>query len=147
MYRSIISFPSDSELEGASLQYAGWSSVGHQLVSIMRTLPRVIQTEVLALHVCHAVRHIMYICAAADIRRMLSFAVLNRTACLYKKAFDLLQVFVHDNNVYHQASPNSETVRLTNTGQELSFFNGVPDWLYEGTPFCTRIRHRRPMYS
>ena len=50
MYRSIISFPSDAELEGASLQYAGWSSVGHQLVSIMRTghaLLRV-QSEVLA---------------------------------------------------------------------------------------------------
>ena len=43
------------------------------------------------------------------------------------------QSFVSGNNMYYQADPSSAAVQLTDNGDEKFIFNGVPDWLYEGT--------------
>ena len=43
-------------------------------------------------------------------------------------------VFVIENDIYYRLSPRDPKVyRVTNTGQPGTIFNGVPDWLYEGT--------------
>ena len=42
------------------------------------------------------------------------------------------QAIVTGNDVYYQEDPFSATIQLTNTGVDKTFFNGVPDWLYEG---------------
>ena len=46
--------------------------------------------------------------------------------------FNLFQSFVLENNLYYQASPSSDYVKLTTDGDPTNIFNGVPDWLYEG---------------
>jgi hypothetical protein len=42
------------------------------------------------------------------------------------------QAFVHDNNLYYQASPEVDPVQVTTSGVADSIFNGIPDWNYEG---------------
>ena len=44
-----------------------------------------------------------------------------------------MQSFVYGNDLYAQYSPHHQPIQLTFTGNELYVFNGVPDWLYEGT--------------
>ena len=45
-----------------------------------------------------------------------------------------LQVFVYGNNIYYVDSPSSRSaVRLTDSGVEHKIFNGIPDWVYQGT--------------
>lgn len=44
---------------------------------------------------------------------------------------------VADNNIYIRYSPvTGEDFRLTSTGQPSLFYNGVPDWLYQGKYFA-----------
>ena len=43
------------------------------------------------------------------------------------------QSFAYGNNLYYQASVTSEAEQVTTTGQETYIFNGIPDWMYEGT--------------
>lgn len=46
-------------------------------------------------------------------------------------------VMVADNNIYIRYSPvTGEDFRLTSTGQPSLFYNGVPDWLYQGKYFA-----------
>lgn len=44
-------------------------------------------------------------------------------------------VMVLDNDIYYKASgaAQARVVRLTASGKQGVVFNGVPDWLYEGT--------------
>ena len=44
-----------------------------------------------------------------------------------------LQVFAYGNNVYCQRDPHETAVQLTFTGDPKFIFNGVADWLYEGS--------------
>lgn len=42
-------------------------------------------------------------------------------------------LIIFSNDIYLRHSPNNETdVRLTFTGMPDVFYNGVPDWLYQG---------------
>ena len=51
----------------------------------------------------------------------------------------MLQVFVYENDVYFKNDPNEGTpvTRVTYSGStdenKLVVYNGIPDWLYEGT--------------
>jgi len=40
---------------------------------------------------------------------------------------------VYDNNVYYQHDPHATATQLTFTGDSKFIFNGVADWLYEGS--------------
>lgn len=43
-------------------------------------------------------------------------------------------VLVHENDIYIRQSPsNEEDIRLTDTGVPGIIYNGVTDWLYQGT--------------
>lgn len=43
---------------------------------------------------------------------------------------------VVENDIYLRQSPSSEEdYRLTFTGEENTLYNGVPDWLYQGSKF------------
>lgn len=43
-------------------------------------------------------------------------------------------VLVHENDIYIRQSPSDEEdIRLTNTGVPGIIYNGVTDWLYQGT--------------
>lgn len=46
-------------------------------------------------------------------------------------------VYVLDNDIYYRASGRADTVeqRVTFTGVPGVFYNGVPDWVYEGDFF------------
>ncbi|XP_054237206.1 dipeptidyl peptidase 4 [Indicator indicator] len=46
-------------------------------------------------------------------------------------------VYVWNNNVYMKASPASEPVQITESGEENKIFNGIPDWVYEEEMFGT----------
>ena len=42
--------------------------------------------------------------------------------------------FVYRNDIYYKPDPKSpKIVRITDTGEEGLVFNGIPDWVYEGT--------------
>lgn len=42
-------------------------------------------------------------------------------------------VIIIDNDIYLKQSPSDEDdIRITTTGQPDLFYNGVPDWLYQG---------------
>lgn len=42
--------------------------------------------------------------------------------------------FVSHNDLYYTTGPDLDTMyRITDTGQIGSIFNGIPDWVYEGT--------------
>lgn len=42
--------------------------------------------------------------------------------------------YVHTNNIYYKSSVTSEEeIQITNDGLFLQIYNGVPDWVYEGT--------------
>jgi hypothetical protein len=47
----------------------------------------------------------------------------------------LLQLFAYANNIYYQPDPSSSAIQLTFNGDSKYIFNGVADWLYEGTIF------------
>lgn len=49
--------------------------------------------------------------------------------------------FVYGNNLYYQANPSTDPVRLTADGDPLDIFNGVPDWLYEEDVLSDRVSH------
>ncbi|XP_072034562.1 prolyl endopeptidase FAP-like isoform X4 [Amphiura filiformis] len=40
-------------------------------------------------------------------------------------------VFVYGNNVYYQEALGKAIVQLTDTGEDMNIFNGIPDWVYE----------------
>lgn len=43
-------------------------------------------------------------------------------------------IIVFNNDIYLRSSPTDETdTRLTFTGQPDIVYNGIPDWLYQGT--------------
>jgi len=42
-------------------------------------------------------------------------------------------VFVYGNNLYYQKDPHSDAIQLTFNGDSKFIFNGVADWLYEGS--------------
>lgn len=44
-----------------------------------------------------------------------------------------LQVYIFENNIYYQSDVKSNSLRLTSSGKEGVIFNGIADWLYEGT--------------
>ncbi len=39
---------------------------------------------------------------------------------------------MYDNDLYYKSDPYSNAIRVTKTGEEY-MYNGVSDWLYEGT--------------
>jgi hypothetical protein len=42
-------------------------------------------------------------------------------------------VFVYQNDIYYKSEAKGSSVfRITQNGKEKEFFNGTPDWLYEG---------------
>lgn len=46
----------------------------------------------------------------------------------------LMQIFVFENNIYYRSRVDNRSIRLVSTGKEGVIFNGLSDWLYEGTP-------------
>lgn len=44
-----------------------------------------------------------------------------------------VQIFIFENNIYYRATVESRVIRLVSTGKEGVVFNGLADWLYEGT--------------
>lgn len=52
-----------------------------------------------------------------------------------------VQIFIFENNIYYRATVESRVIRLVSTGKEGVVFNGLADWLYEGTA-ARRLRHR-----
>lgn len=44
-----------------------------------------------------------------------------------------LQIYIFENNIYYQSDVKSNSLRLTSSGKEGVIFNGMADWLYEGT--------------
>lgn len=44
-----------------------------------------------------------------------------------------LQIYIFENNIYYQSDVKSNSLRLTSSGREGVIFNGIADWLYEGT--------------
>ena len=44
-----------------------------------------------------------------------------------------LQIYIFENNIYYQSDVKSNSLRLTSSGKEGVIFNGIADWLYEGT--------------
>lgn len=44
-----------------------------------------------------------------------------------------LQVYIFENNIYYQSDVKSNSLRLTSSGKEGVIFNGIADWLYEGS--------------
>lgn len=44
-----------------------------------------------------------------------------------------LQVYIFENNIYYQSDVKSNSLRLTSSGKDGVIFNGIADWLYEGT--------------
>ena len=48
------------------------------------------------------------------------------------------QVFVCGNDIYYMDSPSSlSVVQLTDSGVEHKIFNGIPDWVYQGSLSCS----------
>lgn len=46
-------------------------------------------------------------------------------------------VLIHENDIYIRQSPaDEEDIRLTSTGVQGIIYNGVSDWLYQGTQHC-----------
>lgn len=43
------------------------------------------------------------------------------------------QIYIFENNIYYQSDVKSNSLRLTSSGKEGVIFNGIADWLYEGT--------------
>lgn len=42
-------------------------------------------------------------------------------------------VYVHSNNIYYRPSVRVQAeIQLTNDGENGKFYNGIPDWVYEG---------------
>ncbi|CAG2112356.1 unnamed protein product, partial [Medioppia subpectinata] len=39
-------------------------------------------------------------------------------------------IFVHKNDIYYKSDANAAPIRLTNTGEDMVIYNGIPDWLY-----------------
>lgn len=52
-----------------------------------------------------------------------------------------VQIFIFENNIYYRATVESRVIRLVSTGKEGVVFNGLADWLYEGTA-AERLLHR-----
>lgn len=50
-----------------------------------------------------------------------------------------LQIFIFENNIYYRATVESRAIRLVSTGKEGVVFNGLADWLYEGTGLQTPL--------
>ena len=43
-------------------------------------------------------------------------------------------IYVYDNDIYYRSSPSATSdTRLTTDGKRDVIFNGIPDWVYEGT--------------
>ncbi|XP_072033192.1 prolyl endopeptidase FAP-like [Amphiura filiformis] len=40
-------------------------------------------------------------------------------------------IFVYGNNIYYQKALGHDIVQLTDTGEDMNIFNGIPDWVYE----------------
>lgn len=56
------------------------------------------------------------------------------TVLKWKLIFCLIpQMYIFENNIYYQTDVQSSSWRLTSSGQEGVVFNGIADWLYEGT--------------
>lgn len=47
--------------------------------------------------------------------------------------FFSLQVYIFENNIYYQSDVKTSSLRITSSGMEGVIFNGIADWLYEGT--------------
>lgn len=57
-------------------------------------------------------------------------------SCRIKMWFYVLlspQIYIFENNIYYQSDVKSISLRLTSSGKEGVIFNGIADWLYEGT--------------
>lgn len=67
-----------------------------------------------------------------------------------QKHFSLLcfsvQIFIFENNIYYRATVESRVIRLVSTGKEGVVFNGLADWLYEGTTTESSL-HQVLMYK
>lgn len=57
-----------------------------------------------------------------------------------------VQIFIFENNIYYRATVESRVIRLVSTGKEGVVFNGLADWLYEGTA-AERLLHRLLLYK
>ena len=52
---------------------------------------------------------------------------------LFQTSVLSFQTYVTGNNLYYQPSPSEGAVQVTDDGDLVARFNGIPDWLYEGT--------------
>lgn len=57
-----------------------------------------------------------------------------------------VQIFIFENNIYYRATVESRVIRLVSTGKEGVVFNGLADWLYEGTTTESSL-HQVLMYK
>ena len=63
-------------------------------------------------------------------------------ACVFISALctsDVAQTFVYDNNLYFQPNPFTTPVQVTDNRGNKYVYNGIADWLYEGTSFIVCI--------
>ena len=58
-------------------------------------------------------------------------------------------LIVHNNDIYHKASVDSDHVRVTSDGVSGVVFNGLSDWIYRGTvTFLSRTSdHQLPCHQ
>lgn len=49
-------------------------------------------------------------------------------------------ILVENNDIYVKYEINHQEVRITKTGVPGIIYNGIPDWLYQGTSIQTSIR-------
>ena len=47
--------------------------------------------------------------------------------------FDVSQTFVYKNNLYFQPNPFTTPLQVTDNKGDPYVYNGISDWLYEGT--------------
>uniref|UniRef100_A0A8C1T1F9 Dipeptidyl-peptidase 6b n=1 Tax=Cyprinus carpio TaxID=7962 RepID=A0A8C1T1F9_CYPCA len=56
-------------------------------------------------------------------------------------AYNIVPIFIFENNIYYKAQVNSPSIRLVSTGSLGVVFNGLADWLYEEEIFQSHIAH------
>uniref|UniRef100_A0A671P9E6 Dipeptidyl aminopeptidase-like protein 6 n=1 Tax=Sinocyclocheilus anshuiensis TaxID=1608454 RepID=A0A671P9E6_9TELE len=56
-------------------------------------------------------------------------------------AYNIVPIFIFENNIYYKAQVNSPSIRLVSTGSLGGVFNGLADWLYEEEIFQSHIAH------
>uniref|UniRef100_A0A670ZGI2 A-type potassium channel modulatory protein DPP6 n=1 Tax=Pseudonaja textilis TaxID=8673 RepID=A0A670ZGI2_PSETE len=56
-------------------------------------------------------------------------------------AYDIVPIFIFENNIYYCAHMGKQAIRVVSTGKEKVIFNGLSDWLYEEEILKSQIAH------